>query len=92
MFETKHPIATEQSTVEDDKSIKNAVKACIDSRLADKTSPAHGRLYIDMLKLIEQPLLDHTMTHTRGNQVQASKLLGLSRGTLRQKLKTHGML
>ena len=91
MFETKRPIATEQPTTKNDKSIKDAVKACINSRLTDKTSLAHGRLYIDMLKLIEQPLLAHTMTHTRGNQVQASKLLGLSRGTLRQKLKTHGM-
>ena len=92
MFEIKRPIATEQSTIKNDKSIKDAVKACIDRRLADKTVLEQGHLYIDILKLIEQPLLAHTMTHTRGNQVQASKLLGLSRGTLRQKLKTHGML
>ena len=92
MFETKRPIATEQPTANEDKTIKDAVKACIDMRLADKTALSHGRLYLDMLTLIEQPLLAHTMTHTRGNQVQASKLLGMSRGTLRQKLKTHGIL
>ena len=92
MFETTSAIVTEQPTIKGDKSVKKAVKACIDSRLADKTSLPHGRLYIDILKLIEEPLLAHTMTHTRGNQMQASKLLGLSRGTLRQKLKTHGML
>jgi len=92
MFEITHPIATEQSTVNDGKTVKDAVKACIDIRLAKKTSLTHDRLYLDILTLIEKPLLAHTMTHTRGNQVQASKLLGLSRGTLRQKLKTHGML
>jgi len=92
MFETTQQRVTEQPTTEDDKGVKRAVKACIDMRLSQPNTLAHGRLYLDILKLVEQPLLMHTMTQTRGNQVQASKLLGLSRGTLRQKLKTHGIL
>ena len=46
-------------------------------------------LYDFFLDEIEVPLLDTVMKHTRGNQVQAAKLLGISRGTLRKKLERH---
>ena len=39
------------------------------------------------LKEIEKPLIELTLASTNGNQIQASKLLGLNRNTLRKKIK-----
>ena len=50
----------------------------------------------DLYKLIifetEQPLLEEVMRHTKGNQTKAAMILGCSRGNLRKKLKSHGIL
>lgn len=49
-------------------------------------------LYQMVLTEVEAPLLTSVMTHVRGNQTAASQMLGLNRGTLRKKLKQHGLL
>lgn len=41
---------------------------------------------------IEEPLLSVVLKYTRGNQSETARILGLSRGTLRAKLKKFGML
>lgn len=51
-----------------------------------------NNLYEMVLAEVEAPLLDVVMRHTRGNQSKAAHLLGLSRGTLRKKLKIYGFL
>jgi Fis family transcriptional regulator len=48
-------------------------------------------LYDFVLKEIEQPLILVALEHTQGNQTEAAKLLGLSRVTLRKKLRAHGL-
>jgi Fis family transcriptional regulator len=52
--------------------------------------PAAG-LYDLVLAEVEAPLLEAVLAYTRGNQTQASKVLGLNRGTLRKKLKQYGL-
>jgi Fis family transcriptional regulator, factor for inversion stimulation protein len=49
-------------------------------------------VYDFFLDEIEEPLLHVVMKFTRGNQSEAARLLGLSRGTLRTKLKKFGLL
>ena len=49
-------------------------------------------LYQMVLEEIEIPLLEAIMVFTSGNQSKAAILLGLSRGTLRKKLKQYNML
>ncbi len=44
-----------------------------------------------VLAEIEEPLLTAVMEEVRDNQTRAAKLLGLSRGTLRKKLKIYGI-
>jgi Fis family transcriptional regulator len=41
------------------------------------------------LSVVEPPLLTAVLERSRYNQVQAAKMLGISRGTLRKKLKQH---
>ena len=41
---------------------------------------------------VETPLLEVVLEYTRGNQTRASEILGLNRGTLRKKLKQHGLM
>ena len=46
-------------------------------------------LYDMILSEIEPPLLQAVMEKRRGNQLQAAKMLGISRGTIRKKLQRY---
>ncbi len=48
--------------------------------------PAPG-LYDRLIRELEIPLINITLDATKGNQIKASKLLGLNRNTLRKKIK-----
>ena len=52
--------------------------------------PRH--VYDFFLDEIEEPLLIVVMKYVDNNQSEAARILGLSRGTLRTKLKKFGML
>lgn len=52
--------------------------------------PRH--VYDFFLDEIEEPLLNVVMKYVNNNQSEAARILGLSRGTLRTKLKKFGML
>lgn len=41
---------------------------------------------------VEGPMLEALMHFTKSNQSRAARILGISRGTLRKKLKQYGML
>lgn len=67
----------------------------IDEKLANYFSnlgdaPA-SNVYEMVLSEVEVPMLKRVLKHTRGNQSKAAIVLGLSRGTLRKKLKLYGM-
>ena len=49
-------------------------------------------LFEIMLQQLEKPLLSVVLEQTRGNQSKTAEILGLNRGTLRKKLKTHHLL
>ncbi|MHB1947646.1 MAG: helix-turn-helix domain-containing protein [Gammaproteobacteria bacterium] len=48
--------------------------------------------YSILLEEIERPMLEVLINHTHYNQVKMAHILGISRGTLRKKLKQYGML
>jgi Fis family transcriptional regulator len=50
-----------------------------------------SNLYDLVLGEVEQPLLEIVMRITRGNQTKAAAILGINRGTLRKKLRQHGL-
>lgn len=43
-----------------------------------------------IMKKVEKPLLAQILRRTGGNQVHASKILGINRNTLRKKMKIYG--
>lgn len=51
------------------------------------TSARPGRVYREALTLVERPLLMHVLNVTGGNQLRASRLLGLNRNTLRKRCR-----
>ena len=50
------------------------------------TLPSSG-VHARILREVERPLIVHTLTATRGNQVKAAQVLGLNRNTLRKKIR-----
>jgi two-component system nitrogen regulation response regulator GlnG len=48
-------------------------------------------LYQKLVSELERPLIEMALKRARGNQVQAARILGLNRNTLRKKLVEHGI-
>ncbi|WP_170002478.1 sigma-54-dependent transcriptional regulator [Pseudopontixanthobacter vadosimaris] len=55
-------------------------------RWIDRHRPAAGSLYQEAISAFERPLFEHALTVTQGNQLQAARLLGINRNTLRKRL------
>ena len=49
------------------------------------------KVYNLVIGEVERPLIEETIKYCKGNQSRASKLLGLSRGTLRKKIKQYNI-
>ena len=49
------------------------------------------RLYELVVAEVEQPLLEVVMRYASGNVTRAAQMLGINRGTLRKKLRKHGL-
>lgn len=77
---------------------KSSVSANSDPNLADyieakfagfvramKLGSAHD-LYPTLMRAVERPLIELALRETKGNQLQASQLLGMNRNTLRKKI------
>jgi nitrogen regulation protein NR(I) len=59
----------------------------VEERLRDGAD----NLYDETLRRMERVLLTRVLQHTNGNQLQAAKLLGITRGSLRTKLRELGI-
>ncbi len=80
--------STEATTVS---SLREAADIFV-RRYLDEMDGEIGTDFYDLvLSEIEAPLLRAVMEYTRGNQTRAAQMLGLNRGTLRKKLKQHGL-
>jgi DNA-binding protein Fis len=49
------------------------------------------RVYREAMALMERPLLLHALSVTGGNQLQAARLLGVNRNTLRKRCRDLGL-
>lgn len=73
-------------------TLRDSVTLALDNYFSQLDGQEVTDVYNMVLSEIEEPLLEAVMKYTRNNQTKASQLLGLNRGTLRKKLKQHGLL
>ncbi len=76
----------------DTQTLRDAVDQSIANYFRQLADEEVTNVYDMVLAEIEAPLLARVLEFTRGNQTQASVVLGLNRGTLRKKLKRHHLL
>jgi Fis family transcriptional regulator, factor for inversion stimulation protein len=73
-------------------SLRENVAEVMQHYFANLKGEEPRNVYDFFLDEIEEPLLAAVMKFTRDNQSEAARILGVSRGTLRAKLKKFGML
>lgn len=88
----ERPIETTVVQGQTEQPLRDAVRHALDNYFAQLGGEKPTELYDMVLEQIELPLLQKIMEYTGGNQSRAAKILGLSRGTLRKKLKIYDLL
>ena len=73
------------------KPIRNSVSSAIELYLGDLDGHQVNDLYHVVMNEVEPAILGVVMEHVEGNQTQAAEILGISRGTLRKKLKQYSL-
>lgn len=67
------------------------VRDAVENYLSQLNGYPACSVYRMVLDEVECPLLQSAMRHSGGNQSKAAELLGINRGTLRKKLREHGL-
>jgi len=73
------------------KPLRTCVQTVLELYFMDMKGHKPGDLYEMVIGEVEQPLLETVLRHTRGNQTAAAEILGMSRSTLRKKLREYGL-
>lgn len=81
-----------KTPVDQAQTLRDSVATALNNYFAHLDGQPVTDVYDMVLSEVEAPLLEAVMRYTRNNQTKASQLLGLNRGTLRKKLKQHGLL
>lgn len=68
-------------------TIKSCIEAAVNQYLTECQGKLTAGLYTTVMLEAEQSLIRTVMAHTEGNQTAAAEILGISRTTLRNKLK-----
>ena len=71
--------------------IDAVLKKALDDYLHMLAGHTPRRLHKLVLERVEKTLLDYVLQFTKFNQSRSAKLLGISRSTLRVKIRTHGL-
>jgi two-component system nitrogen regulation response regulator GlnG len=62
-----------------------------DAFIAGRLQAGSVDLYAEALQQLEKHLLTRVLNHTSGNQLQAARILGITRGSLRTKIRALGL-
>ena len=71
--------------------IRRSVTSALELYLDDMNGHEVNDLYHVVLSEVEPAILNVVMDYVDGNQSQAAEVLGISRSTLRKKLKLYGL-
>lgn len=69
--------------------LRDCVRQAVDSYFKNLNGHPAGGLYQLLLSEVEKPLLEAVMEHTNSNQSRSAEALGISRATMRKKLKQY---
>ncbi len=72
-------------------SLRTSIQQAMQQYFAKLDGADPANLYEMFLEEVEKPLLEMVLQFTRGNQSRAAIVLGISRGTLRKKMKMYGL-
>lgn len=72
-------------------SLRAAVEISIRRYFEDMGNTEPENLHRRVLAQVEPPLIEETLAFTGGNQSRAARILGITRNTLRQKLRSYGI-
>jgi two-component system nitrogen regulation response regulator GlnG len=67
------------------------LEASLTAYIQERLRAGSTDLHAELVGLAERLLLAEVLRHAEGNQSQAARILGVSRGTLRTKLAAHGL-
>jgi two-component system nitrogen regulation response regulator GlnG len=82
--EVRHDGRSPSSGASDEVARCTEFETFVDKQLRDGTED----LYAETLAYMERMLLTRVLRHTDGNQSRAAKILGITRGSLRNKIRT----
>jgi Fis family transcriptional regulator len=74
-----------------DLPLRNHAERALSDYLASLNGHRPARLYDMVLREVEEPLFRTVLDYASGNQSQAAVILGITRGTLRKKLREFGL-
>tara|TARA_B100001059_G_scaffold142339_1_gene142263 strand:- start:5395 stop:5676 length:282 start_codon:yes stop_codon:yes gene_type:complete len=87
----KKPTQNKKSQLMNGKLLRVHTKDALTNYFDSLNGQKPGDLYDLVLGQVEEPLFKAVMKYTKGNQSQASEVLGINRGTLRKKLKAYSI-
>lgn len=80
---------TQNTAIQQEQGLQDLVYGLVNRFLSDNKGKSIENLYDMILSEVEPPLLQAVMEKRRGNQLQAARILGISRGTIRKKLQRY---
>ena len=80
------------SSDENGKPRKSKGPDTIESFVQAKILENSDDIYAETLAMMEQKLITKILTATQGNQSKAAEMLGITRGSLRNKIRTLGIV
>jgi Fis family transcriptional regulator len=75
-----------------DVQLQLSVEGVVRAYSKEVAGRAQADIYEHLLAKIEKPMLEVILAEVRHNQCKAAERLGISRGTLRKKMKKYGLL
>ena len=83
--DSKPPTSTGEAATE---SVSVSSAGVVADKLQAHLAESSNNVYAEMLAWMETELLTHILRHTEGNQSEASRILGITRGSLRNKIRS----
>lgn len=86
--DNQQPVLSDEHSSE---CLGDSVRRAMENYFADLDGHEASNLYDLFLAQVEKPMFEVVMRITRGNITRAAEILGLNRGTLRNRLRKYGL-